>query len=189
MLQSVRPGLGAVAYNHIGKLLEFAFGAQSGRSLALPRNVRARKEFDWLTIGMKPASGGEDGYCVTVEAPSEVTVPALGVTFVLKIIDPRGTAGEYNLTTGNALDAHKLPGRLCLRSWRAGDQFRPSGSRKSRKLKELFQRRKIPRSRRKLWPVLESQGVILWVRGFPPAAAVAPTVETRALLIIEEGGG
>jgi len=57
-------------------------------------------------------------------------------------------------------------------------------------LKELFRQQKIPRSRRKLWPVLESQGEILWVKGFPPAAGVAATMESRMiLLIIEQSAG
>jgi len=186
MLQSLRPGLRGVAYAHIERLLQFALGAQSGRSLPLPGEALARKEFDWLILGSQPLSVGNDGYAYPVEAPGEITVPALGVTFVLKIVEPQGSAREYNQVTGSALDAQKLPRRLLLRSWRAGDQFWPLGSRKLRKLKELFRQRKIPRSQRKSWPVLECGEQIVWVRGFPPAALVAATAESRALLLIEE---
>ena len=84
------------------------------------------------------------------------------------------------------MDPQKLPDRLFLRNWRAGDHFRPLGSRKLWKLKELFRQRKIPRNRRKLWPVVECGEQIVWVRGFPPAAPVAASPESRAILIIEE---
>ena len=119
----------------------------------------------------------------------ETAVPLLGVTFVLKIVEPAGRAGEYNQMAGRAMDAGKLPRRLVLRNWRAGDHYWPSGSRKPQKLKELFRQRKIPRSRRNLWPVLEGGEQILWVRGFPPAASVVATPESRTLLVVEEGAG
>jgi len=178
-----------VAYAHIEELLRFATGAQSGRSLALPGEVVARKEFDWLILGSQPGSAGDEAYAYPIEVPGEITVPALGVTLVLKIVEPSGLAEEYNGVMGRALDAQKLPRRLFLRNWRAGDRFWPSGSRKLRKLKELFLERKIPRSRRSLWPVLEFGEEIVWVRGFPPAASVAATRESRAILLIEEGAG
>ena len=84
------------------------------------------------------------------------------------------------------MDPQKLPHRLFLRNWRPGDHFWPLGSRKLRKLKELFSQRKIPRSQRKLWPVLECGERIVWVRGFAPAAFVVASPESRAILLIEE---
>ena len=149
----------------------------------------ARKEFDWLVLGPQPTASGSDAYAYPVDIPGEATVPLLGVTFVLKIVEPAGRAGEYNKMTGSVMDAGKLPRRLVLRNWRAGDRYWPSGNRKPRKLKELFRQRKIPRSRRNLWPVLVGGEQILWVRGFPPAASVAVTQESRMLLVVEEVAG
>jgi len=189
MLQSARPGFRGLAYSSIERLLRFALGAQSGRSLPIHEETIARKEFDWLVLGPQPISSASDAYAYPVDVPGETTVPLLGVTFVLKIVEPAGRAREYNQMAGSAMDAEKLPRRLVLRNWRAGDHYWPSGSRKLRKLKELFRQRKIPRSRRKLWPVLECGEQIVWVRGFPPAASVAAAPESRMLLVVEEGAG
>jgi tRNA(Ile)-lysidine synthase len=186
MLESLRPGGRGIAYTNIEGLLRFALSAQSGRSLPLPGEAVARKEFDWLILGPQSTSPGDNKYAYTVEVSGEITVPALGVTFVLKIVEPPELAAEYNKRAGNALDAQKVPRRLLLRNWRAGDQFWPAGSRKLRKLKELFRQQKVPRAQRKLWPVLECGEQIVWVRGFPPAASVAATAESRAFLLIEE---
>jgi tRNA(Ile)-lysidine synthase len=186
MLQSLRPGLRGVAYAHLEGLLRFATSAQSGRSLPLPGGGVARKEFDWLILASQPVSAGEDAYAYPVEAPGEIAVPALGSTFGFKILELQEVPGEYNKMAGSAIDAQKLPRRLLLRNWRAGDQFWPLGSRKLRKLKELFRQRNIPRSQRKLWPVLECGEQIVWVRGFPPAAPVVASPESRAILLIEE---
>jgi tRNA(Ile)-lysidine synthase len=186
MLHSVRPGLRGVGYAHIEGLLQFAASAQSGRSLPLPGGAVARKEFDWLILGSQPIFGGDDGYAYLVEVPGEIAVPALGVSFQFKIVERQGVPEEYNGMASSGMDAEKLSGRLFLRNWRAGDQFWPLGSRKLRKLKELFRQRRIPRSQRKLWPVLECGEQIVWVRGFPPAAPVAASPESRAILLIEE---
>jgi tRNA(Ile)-lysidine synthase len=186
MLQSLRPGLRGVTYAHIEGLLRFATSAQSGRSLPLPGGAAARKEFDWLILGSQAISAGDDAYAYPIEVPGEIAVPALGSTFGFKIVELHGHPEEYNKVAGSAIDAQKLPRRLLLRNWRGGDQFWPLGSRKLRKLKELFRQRNIPRSQRKLWPVLECGEQIVWVRGFPPAAPVAASPESRALLLIEE---
>jgi tRNA(Ile)-lysidine synthase len=184
MLQSLRQGLRGVAYAHIEGLLRFATSAQSGRSFPLPGGAVARKEFDWLILGSRPIS--DDAYAYPIEVPGEIAVPALGVTFRFKIVEPQGVPKAYNEMEGSAIDAQKLPYRLFLRNWRPGDQFWPLRSRKLRKLKELFRQRKIPRSQRKLWPVLECGEQIVWVRGFPPAASVVCSSESRAILLIEE---
>ena len=74
-----------------------------------------------------------------------------------------------------------------MRNWKAGDSFRPVGSRSIRKVKELFQERRIPLGRRKLWPVLDCGESVIWVRGFPPDAQVAVSSATeRVLTIVEE---
>jgi len=184
MLQSLRVGLRAVAFAQVEELLRFATGAQSGRSLALPGGVLARKEFDWLILGAQPPA--DQGYGYPVEIPGEAAVPALGATFRFKIVGPQGVPKAYNRVESYAIDPQKLPQKLFLRSWRAGDRFWPRGSRKPRKLKELFGQRKIPRRLRKLWPVLECGEQIVWVRGFPPAGSVAATGESRTILLIEE---
>jgi tRNA(Ile)-lysidine synthase len=186
MLQSVGKGLGGVTYAHIEGLLRFATSAQSGRSLTLPGGKVARKEFDWLILASQPVSAGNDGYAYLIEIPGEITVPHLGVTFRFKIIEPQRVPKEYNQMGCRAIDPQKLSHRMFLRNWRAGDQFWPFGSRKLRKLKELFGQRKIPRNQRKLWPLLECGEQIVWVSGFPPAAPVVASPESRAILLIEE---
>jgi tRNA(Ile)-lysidine synthase len=186
MLQSVRQGLEGVGYSHIEGLLRFATTAPSGRSFLLPGGAVARKEFDWLILGSQPVAPGNCAYAYPVEIPGEVAVPSLGVIFRFKIVEAQEAAKEYNQVASSAMDPQKLPHRLFLRNWRAGDQFWPRGSRKLRKMKELFRRRKIPGSQRKLWPVLEGGEKIVWARGFPPAAPVAASAESRALLFVEE---
>jgi tRNA(Ile)-lysidine synthase len=186
MLQSVAGSLRGLTHAHLESLLRFAVEAQSGKTQTLPGGALARKEFSWLVAS--PAAlapqGGDFSYPVTL--PGELPVPELGCTFRFKILNREDPGTAYNLERIAGLDPQRLPGELVLRNWRAGDHYCPTGSRAVRKLKELFRERKIPQVQRKVWPVLVSQGQIVWVRGFPPSRGVAASDQTQRVLVIEE---
>jgi len=175
-----------LTHAHIESLRRFAAEAQSGKILTLPGGAVARKEFSWLVVGPAAGepSGGEFSYPVTF--PGELPVGELGYTFRFKILNHDDPGKAYNLMRFEGLDPRQLGGEMVLRNWRAGDRFCPVGSRRVRKLKELFRERKIPEVRRKGWPVLLCAGQIVWVRGFPPAKGVAATDRTERMLIVEE---
>jgi tRNA(Ile)-lysidine synthase len=189
MLQAARGSLLGVTHTHVEALLLFATEAQSGRTLSLPGGLMARKEFDWLVLAPPPTPVSEGGFSYPVSVPGELTVAPLGLTFRFKIVGQEALPKAYNETKLASLDCQTLRGELRLRNWRAGDFFRPAGSRKARKLKDLFREQRIPRLQRTLWPVLESGDQIVWVRGFPPGDGVAPLAESREILLVEELSG
>ena len=188
MLRAVRGNLRRVSHAHIETLRQFAAEAPSGRSLTLPEGTVARKEFEWLVLGPPRPSRreAEEGFSLPVPVPGALTVPQLHRTFRLKIVGREGGWKAYNQGQVTGLDPRKLRGALVLRNWRAGDAYRPAGSRKVRKLKELFRERKVPREQRRLWPVLECDGQIVGVLGFPPASGVAASGECEEVLVLEE---
>ena len=186
MILAARGSLRGVTHRHIEALRQFSSEAQSGRKLLLPGQLAARKEFDWLVLARQVAATADSGFCYAVEVPGRITVPYLGITLNFKIIRPEGLGKTYNDLGMAGLDPQKLPGRLVLRNWRAGDRYCPLGSRKVRKLKELMGQRKIPASQRRFWPVLESGEEIVWARGFPPASLMAASPDSKQVLIIEE---
>jgi tRNA(Ile)-lysidine synthase len=186
MVQAVKGDVRGITHRHLESLRQLAAGAQSGRKLLFPGRLDPRREFEWLVVApaVKPNSVTE--YCIPVEVPGEVRVPELGAVFSLKLIEADARGKTYNKGWIEGLDPQKLPGKLTLRSWRPGDCFRPSGSRKVRKLKDLFGRQKIPAGQRKWWPVLESGSEIVWVRGFAVASLAAATPASKQVIVIEE---
>ena len=186
MIFAARGTLQSITHRHLEALRRLATEAQSGRCLALPGDLVARREFDWLVIAPQPGRLDDTGFCYVLEVPAEVSIPQLGATFRFKIVGPEELVRAYNKSGRACLDPLRLPGGLVLRNWRAGDRFQPLGCRKVLKLKELFRQRKIPLEQRKLWPVLESGKQIVWVRGFPVAVAFAATSEASQTIIIEE---
>lgn len=186
MILAARGSLQGITHRHIEAVQRLATEAQSGRGLALPGNLVARREFDWLVIGPQSTRCGDPGFCYEVEAPAEVGISRLGVTLRFKIVGAAELGRAYNKHAEWCLDAQKLPGGLVLRNWRPGDRFQPVGCRKLLKLKELFRQRKIPLEQRGAWPVLVSGKEIVWVRDFPVAASVAASAASRNVLVITE---
>jgi tRNA(Ile)-lysidine synthase len=186
MILAAHGGLQGVTYRQIDSVLRLAAEAQSGRCLALPGPVFARREFEWLVIGSGPQAAAPAEYSYLIEAPATVALPPLGITLHFKIVGVEPTGGAYNENREMCLDPVKLRGELVVRNWRPGDRFQPAGSHKSLKLKELFRRQRIAAAKRAAWPVLESGREIVWVRGFPVAAAVAPSTTTSQVLVISE---
>jgi tRNA(Ile)-lysidine synthase len=63
------------------------------------------------------------------------------------------------------LDAAACAAGLEVRGWRPGDRMRPLGLGGSRSLQDLFTDRKVPRARRRAWPVVVCGEEIAWVPG------------------------
>jgi tRNA(Ile)-lysidine synthase len=186
MILAVKGDLKSISYRHLETLRRLALANQSGRKLLFPGHLEARKEFDWLIVTARAEAAPARSFRRSAEFPGEVPVPELGSVFRFKLIEAAGTGKTYNGPWMAGLDPQKLRGKLTLRNWQAGDRFRPRGSQKIRKLKDLMARQKIPAGRRKWWPVLESGAEIVWVRGFPPAACAAATAESKQIVVIEE---
>ena len=189
MLQVVRGSSNPLTHAHIESLRRFAVEAQSGKVQILPGGAVARKEFSWLVLGPHMLETAAEEFSYPVTLPGQVTVPQLGCAFHFKILSVNEAGLEYNLNKLSCLDPQKLWGDLVLRNWRAGDSFWPVGSRGVRKLKDFFRERKIPLARRNCWPVLVCSGQIVWVRGFPPAKALAATGKSQQVLLVEEEPG
>lgn len=192
-----RPG--QLAAQHVDAVLELAQSGQSGKSLNLPGGVGVRRELEALVFyaagadtdsfgqitGKKTAAGP---YAYEIKLPMDeatVCVPEAGCAFRFRVIDWPPQERETSVR-GTVLDRTRLSSPLVLRSWRAGDAYRPEGHQRAHKLKRLLLERRVSRWERAGWPVLTSGGTVVWARGFPVAAEFAPTAQTRAGVVIAE---
>jgi tRNA(Ile)-lysidine synthase len=85
------------------------------------------------------------------------------------------------------LDMERVPRKVVIRNWRAGDRYWPAHTAGSRKVKELLSDRHATGAEKKLWPVASVDGYgLVWMRGFAvPAAFRAPPGASRAIWIRE----
>lgn len=187
-VQGHRRGLAAV---HVEEVLRLAVEGSSGRRVELPKGVVVRRNFGELIFSARPDRdlGRRAAYHYTLRVPprnglTSILVPERATRFLLKVID--WSCPPSDTKRDNALDADLLPNTVTLRNWQPGDAYRPRGHRQPRKLKEMFLSHRIDSSERASWPVMETAGRIVWVRGMPPAADFCAGEMTRLAVVIEE---
>jgi tRNA(Ile)-lysidine synthetase-like protein len=83
-----------------------------------------------------------------------------------------------------------LPSELSIRTWRFGDRFWPAHTKAPKKLKELFQVKKIPAKLRASWAVMvterDGQEEVIWVQGFAAPASLRPGPGDQEAILLQE---
>jgi tRNA(Ile)-lysidine synthase len=195
IVNALKPQPGQLNAAHVQSIIALAEHGENGKSLPLPGGLEVRRDHDKLFFGPKLGASrkkelkeGAKKFAHPVDflrSEAVIEVPCLACVFRFTIIDWPPNRRETSVT-GPVLDRHTLRLPLVLRSWRPGDQFRPSGHRKAHKLKRLLNEKRISRWEREGWPVLTSAGVIAWARGFPVAPEFAANQSTRVGILIAE---
>lgn len=134
---------------------------------------------------------GDVAVSYTLEAPGEVRIPELGVTFSIRRAPvapwmfegaPHRAALALPLGAGTSGEcAVRSPGdRLEVRTRRPGDRIRPLGAPGERKLKDVLIDRRVPRDQRDRLPLLCFGDRIAWVPGVTvdEAFRISPGAET-----------
>jgi tRNA(Ile)-lysidine synthase len=199
LYQGMRGDRQGLAVAHVEQVIHLASESISGRRVELPGGIIVERNFGDLifsrtrsterSLRSRKISAPSNAYRYVLSLPRQgeatVSVPELNRRFCLKVIDwpiaERDTKRE-----GATLDADLLQAPLILRNWRPGDAYRPRGRRQSRKLKDMFLAGRVPNGDRACWPVLESGGQVVWVRGMPAADDFCAREGTRAGVVIEE---
>ena len=86
--------------------------------------------------------------------------------YLVSISMPESVPSTYTGTHEvEYIDAERLGKQLILRPWQAGDWFIPLGMKTKKKLSDFFTDQKVPRYQKSSIPVLESDGIIVWICG------------------------
>jgi len=138
-----------------------ALEGRAGQKLALPHALRAERTARELRLSTSHNSTPKDGRAETYETeiPGEIDAPAFGLRLRVEF---RGAATSLGPSNGHAGSAAKT---ATLRNWKPGDRVRLRYSGSPRKVKEVLERMRVTGTDRALWPVLEVNGRILWMRG------------------------
>ncbi len=163
-IRLAKGNLHGVEFSHIECVLELP---ESGGTAELP-GIHAIRSFDWLRIAV-PGQTPSDPPVGEVSIPGRYPAPDGNSMICLEVIG-RKQVEDACATLKSDLYFRKIPERLVLRGWKPGDRYCPLGHAHDRKLKELFQRQRVPSWRRRFWPILCCGDKILWARDFGPAA-------------------
>jgi tRNA(Ile)-lysidine synthase len=164
-------------------LRTLALTGRAGQKRELAQGLRAERTPRELRMSVEPVlaarlglsgpgpSGGVLEYSVAI--PGQVEAPAFGLR--IEIAASAGSNESQPADSGNLAS-----GRLAkLRNWKPGDRVRLRYSSSPRKVKEVLERLRVTGTSRALWPVLELDGRILWMKGVElepePGITVAAT--------------
>ena len=179
----------ALEFRHVEALIALVREGKKGKPVQLPDNWKASCTFRELQLS-PAASTADPEYEYSLRLPGEVHIPAVGSVIRARVVNI-GTRLEPEYNSSLLLDRSLLRPELIVRNWRAGDRFFPVHTQSPRKVKELLQPgrigHEISAAERRSWPVVESAGEIVWMRGFPVAAKyVHRDGEDGEAVLIEE---
>jgi tRNA(Ile)-lysidine synthase len=186
-------GAGELTAMHVGQVLELARRGNNGATLQLPGGIEVRRHADALvfcaaTKKKATALREEHQYEHEIDfllGSTLLQVPELGCAFRFTVIDWLAKRAETSVS-GDVLNRDALRFPLTLRNWRHGDRFRAVGHSKPQKLKRLFNKQGVDRWRRGGWPVIVSDGILAWARGFGASAEFAVDDGTHTGIVIAE---
>jgi tRNA(Ile)-lysidine synthase len=175
------------AAGELGAALDFA-GTETLRTLALTGRPGQRRELAQglraertprelrLTVEAVSAAGAGDAgtvpeYCGPI--PGEIHAPGFGLRLQI----------EVDVVDGQPVgDGKSVSGQTArLRNWRPGDRVRLRYSSGPRKVKEVLERLRVTGTGRSVWPVLEVDGRIVWMKGVEVEPEAGLAVAATAL--------
>lgn len=141
-------------------LRALALSGRAGQKLELAQGLRAERTHRELRLlsGAAPiekTSAGPPEYIGTI--PGEIDAPVFGLHLRINLSDAPVPAAEGQGT------GSQRP--VTLRTWKPGDRVTLRYSSGPRKVKEVLERLRVTGASRTLWPVLELEGRIVWMRG------------------------
>ncbi len=141
-----------------------ALAGRAGQKLALPQGLRAERTARELRLAVGPGTAPKDErpeaapeYSVSI--PGEIEAPAFGLRLRVEV---PGSSAANGSSDGRSDPLGKA---ATLRNWKPGDRVRLRYSSGLRKVKEVLERLRVTGTERSVWPVLEVDGRIVWMRG------------------------
>jgi tRNA(Ile)-lysidine synthase len=161
MLRNAAESLGA-ALDFAGTeaVRALALSGRAGQKRELAGGLRAERTPRELRLEIAPDTAeeaGDSAYSALI--PGEIVAPRFGLRLRIEA-ETTSVAGQ-----GSADPDGSRARTAVLRNWGPGDRVRLRYSSGPRKVKEVLERLRVTGTGRALWPVLEVDGHIAWMRG------------------------
>jgi len=158
----------AIDFPATESLRSLALTGRAGQRLELPNGLRAERSAREVRLGAEPGptprgksmgvpGPGPSEYRATI--PGEIEAPEFDVRLTIERGSHPGASDHVDSQNGQSAQT------AVLRNWRPGDRVRLRYSAGPRKVKEVLERMRVTGTSRALWPVLEVDGRILWMKG------------------------
>lgn len=166
-LERVRGDLRQIDFPHVEAVLALARQEDGHGRIILP-GADIMRSFEWLRFAAYDPLGAEDKLAAR-NREEQVSVPGEAIAADGSVIRLEMVNDTVEASGVLFFGPEGLPDTVTLRSWKPGDQYRPSGYGEPKKLKSLFQECRVPLWDRGTWPIITLGKQIIWARQFGPA--------------------
>ena len=150
MLRDIYNGLNDISSTYVADILSLA-DKSSGRQINLPYGIVAKNEYGKIILEHEKKE----------TQPFEVSIN-IGETVFISELDKKISVSETDMRNKDGaiyLSCDKTD-KIIVRNRRNGDKFQPMGMNGTKKLKEYFIDKKIPKDKRNSVPIIEINGEI-----------------------------
>lgn len=190
MLQA---GLKDITSVHVEKV-EQLLSAGVGKRINLPGGLTVRKRYDDVLFACSNQeenriSKKTSAITLNIHQPGEYELVQIGKTLKVSVIDYKKNAAIPKNTYTKWFDCDKIKNTVLVRTRQTGDYLciREDGG--SKKLKDYFIDRKIPKEERDSMLLLADGNHIIWVLGDRISEAYKVSDATKKILVISLIGG
>jgi tRNA(Ile)-lysidine synthase len=172
-----------LTFDHVEAVRSLLHDGKSGKMIPLPGGLTAAREFDGLMFLKGEGMGAEFDYELPI--PGTVRIPELGRLFRAEQVEkPEDLTKSGQSPARVFVDGSRLGACVNIRNWKPGDYYKPAGW-PAGKVKKLFQRARIPRSKRGRWPIFVTDATIVWVASFPVSREFIPGGHSEKIVAFE----
>jgi tRNA(Ile)-lysidine synthase len=179
----LRGDLARIATTHVQQIDQLVHSARTQGEQSLPGGLTVLRRYDSLHFLPTEPEQGRDAWELLIVGPGLYLLPDGRKICVRLTMPPESWT---SLPSCRAyFDPVSVPFPWIVRTFRAGDRFRPFGMAGTRKVKNFFIDRKIPLHLRRTIPLLFSTTELLWVCGLRVSESGRIKPGTREVVEVE----
>ena len=163
-IETINGSLRKISFDHIEGVLKIIDSEHPQLSVNLPYGLTVYKEYTTLRITRK-TSNKINFYHEYDFLPDRIDISEAGTTLIIKVIPWNKRSSPLTNRDTALIDRDKVKFPLIVRNWRAGDRFKPLGSRGLKKIKDFFIDIKIPQEERQKIPLVFFGDCVAWIAG------------------------
>lgn len=155
-------GLEAIHLDDATKLIQ---NEKSETKINLPKGIIAEKKGYNFYVTQKAIEVKTINFEYKIPMNGSIEIPELGIIIETKIMSKDRCKLLPTRINAKAFDLDAMEGDLIVRNRQPGDKIRPLGLGGTKKLKDIFIDKKIPREERETVPIISDQSKIIWIVG------------------------
>jgi tRNA(Ile)-lysidine synthase len=181
-VEGIVSSLNGFEYKHFQGIIEL-FDKGTGAAIELPKDLKAYISYENLIISKKIENTDKKCY-YKLKYDYDNFIDKINEILRVKIINIKELSAVPKSFNTVYIDFDKIKNELVVRSREQGDVFSPIGMRGSKKLKDYFIDKKIPKEKRDQVMLLADGDEIVWILGSIISEKYKITSDTQKVIVL-----